>query len=229
MKLDESLRRAGVWRAGELPPIAARSTGFAPLDALLPGGGWPCAGLSEILTAEHGIGALRLVLPALAELSRAGRWIVWIAPPYIPYAPALDAAGVDLARLLIVDLPAAQDPARHEVLWAFEQALRFETCAAALLWLDRVPANTLRRLQLAAESGATWGLVFRPRRCAAEASPAPLRLTLDAVVPDAAERPRLLEATVLKARGVAQGTRCRLEIEPARASGSGGADAPGGA
>ena len=69
------------------------------LDGQLPGGGWPDSGLVELLPNESGIGELRLLMPALAKLSREARWIAWIAPPYLPYAPALASAGiVALAR-----------------------------------------------------------------------------------------------------------------------------------
>ncbi len=44
-----------------------------------------------------------------------------------------------------------------------------------LAWFDRVPDRSLRRLQLAAESGGAVMMMFRPAR-AAPASPAALRL-----------------------------------------------------
>ncbi len=218
MSLQELMRRAGVWRAGELPPADARATGFATLDQALPGGGWPRVGLTEILAPTAGIGALRLVLPALARVSEEGGWIVWVSPPHIPYPPALHEAGVNLSRVLIVDLP-DRSPALHEdVLWACEQALRFADCSAALLWLDDVKPLHLRRLQLAAEAGATWGVVFRPAHHAVQPSPAVLRLGLDvpheddraADAPDGRTR-NALEVTLLKARGARPGARYRVE------------------
>ena len=211
MSLEELLQRARVWRAGRTAPGVGLPTGFAALDAILPGGGWPTSGLTEILSADAGIGALRLVLPALARLSHEGRWIIWVAPPHIPYSPALSGHGLDLARVLVVDFPAGEDPT--QALWAFEQALRFEACGAALLWADALPALRLRRLQLAAEGGATWGLLFRPADCAAQASPAPLRLELEAIpAPPDAPAVAALRVGLRKARGVHAGQSCRLEI-----------------
>ena len=71
-----------LWRARHLPNEPARSshaTGFAALDDALHDGGWPAAGLMELLCAGHGIGELRLLMPALARLSQAeARWIVWV-------------------------------------------------------------------------------------------------------------------------------------------------------
>ncbi|MEQ8662666.1 MAG: translesion DNA synthesis-associated protein ImuA [Gammaproteobacteria bacterium] len=224
MNLQELMRRAGMWRGGELPPLATRPSGFAALDAILPGGGWPRAGLTEILSAASGIGALRLVTPLLAAASSEGGWIVWIDPPYAPYAPALHARGINLDRMLIVDLPtAAVRGSRHgqngasdgadEILWACEQALRFADCAVALMWLDAATADLpLRRLQLAAEAGATCGIVFRPATCAARPSPALLRLALEAGATNAQEAPAELDVRLLKARGPYRGAGCRLVV-----------------
>ena len=77
-------------------------SGYAALDAALPGRGWPQGALTELLLEREGIGEIRLTLPALARVQAAGRDVVWIAPPHRPYAPALAAAGLDLARLVIV-------------------------------------------------------------------------------------------------------------------------------
>jgi hypothetical protein len=82
---------------------ATLTSGFAALDAELPGGGWPLGALCELLPRHVGIGELRLLGPALASLSAAGRSLAWIAPPHRPYAPALAAAGIDLARVLVVN------------------------------------------------------------------------------------------------------------------------------
>jgi hypothetical protein len=118
--LSEVLSHPAIWRGGDCAPEpAALPTGYSALDAVLPGGGWPQGALTEILLEREGIGELRLALPALSTLTREGRAVVWIAPPYRPYAPALAASGIDLARLIVVrgrDL--------RESLWAYEQALR---------------------------------------------------------------------------------------------------------
>lgn len=180
-KLEKLLQKnprlwRGTGRTG--PGPAGIPTGHEPLDAHLPGGGWPVGALTEILVEHPGSGELRLVMPALANLSRrddpgAGRWLAWVAPPHVPYAPALAASGVDLARVLIIH---ARDGA--DIFWSAEQALRSGTCAAVLLWVQRADEKSLRRLQLAAEAGGSWGIVFRPpsaRRCS---SPAALRLHL---------------------------------------------------
>ena len=95
MNLEQLLQRKDLWRGNRwpAPPEQRLSTGFAALDAELPEGGWPTGALIEIMPAAAGIGELSLLLPCLARLSAGRRWLAWIDPPYIPYAPALASAG----------------------------------------------------------------------------------------------------------------------------------------
>src|SRR2546428_10481402 len=124
--LEEILQRHPIWRGGAMArAVDAIPTGFAGLDAALPGGGWPRQGLTEILADEAGIGELGLILPALAALTGAGKRAVWISPPHLPYAPALAAAGVDLTAVVVVALSS-----RRDALWASEQAPRSGSCHA---------------------------------------------------------------------------------------------------
>jgi hypothetical protein len=169
------LARPDIRRGGELARVASASvpTGFPRLDAELPGGGWPTGSLTELLPNHDGIGELRILGPALAALARASKRLAWIAPPYLPYAPALAAAGIDLARILIVRTRTA-----HDALWAAEQALQSATCGAVLLWPSAAKYVALRRLQLAAERSQAVTVLFRQPSAAGEASPAGLRLAL---------------------------------------------------
>lgn len=174
--VEQLLRSARLWRAANSQPAASGiATGYPELDRCLAAGGWPPAALSEILLEQPGCGELKLVMPALASLSQGERWLMWIAPPHIPYAPALAAAGVNLDRTMVVHANKVTD-----TLWAAEQSLRSGNCAAVLMWIDRAADKTLRRLQLAAAEGDSCGLVFRSERVADESSPAALRLLLGA-------------------------------------------------
>ena len=149
------------------------SSGFALLDAALPGRGWPQGALTEMLLEREGIGEIRLTLPALARVQAQGRDVVWIAPPHRPYAPALAMAGLDLARLHVVH---CRDP--KDALWAFDQALRAPECGAAFAWLPTHDERALRRLQVAAREGRTWGMLWRRPGQRGSATAAPLRLAL---------------------------------------------------
>ncbi len=178
--LADILADARVWKlkvASAAPARPVWSTGKSSLDARLPGGGWPTASLIEVLLDDTGLGEVQLFLPALVESQRKGGqdvpWLVWIAPPHEPYAPALAQQGIELGRLLVVRPGSAT-----EALWAAEQALASGVCAAVLLWLKGTDDRWLRRLKLAAEAGGTLGVLFRPERHRFESSPASLRLLM---------------------------------------------------
>jgi cell division inhibitor SulA/protein ImuA len=173
--LSALLKRPDVWRGGETARVAVPSipTGFAQLDDLLPGGGWPRGALTEIRYEGEGIGELSLLAPALARLSRQDLWLAFVAPPYLPYAPALAAVGIDLARVVMIR------PAKSgDILWAMEQALRSGSCSAVLAWPPFLTERAARRLQLAAEAGGGWGMYFSSATPATAPSPAALRLAL---------------------------------------------------
>jgi hypothetical protein len=182
--LADILADARVWKlkdASAAPTRPVWSTGNSALDARLPGGGWPTASLIEVLLDHTGLGEVQLFLPALVECQRnsgPGKsddapWLVWIAPPHEPYAPALAQQGIELGRLLVVRPASAT-----EALWAAEQALGSGVCAAVLLWLKGSDDRWLRRLKLAAEAGGALGVLFRPERHRFESSPAALRLVM---------------------------------------------------
>ena len=191
MALEEVLRHPRIWRGNALAGgVPAVPTGFAELDAQLPGGGWPAGGLTELLVATKGIGELGLLMPALARLTCAGKRVVWLAPPHLPYAPALAAAGIDLPHLALV-----RAAGRRDVLWAAEQALRAGSCHALLAWLPAAGYQQLRRLAVAAEASRAFVALFRPPQAAAESSPACLRLALEPAEGG-------LRVHVLKRRGV---------------------------
>jgi len=186
------LAHPAIWHGDDCAPEpAALPSGYAALDAALPGRGWPQGALTEMIVEREGIGELRLTLPALVRVQADGRDVVWIAPPHRPYAPALAAAGVDLARFYVVR---CADP--KDALWAYEQALRAPECGAAFAWHGVRDERMLRRLQVAAREGRTWGVLWRRPGQSGGALAAPLRLGLAA-----AEGTGKLAVRVLKRRG----------------------------
>ncbi|MDH0647909.1 translesion DNA synthesis-associated protein ImuA, partial [Pseudomonas sp. GD03867] len=173
--LERLLDQRQVWRGRQVQarPSGLQPSGHAALDACLPDGGWPVAALSELLLASPGCGELQLLWPTLARLTGAGERVVLVAPPFVPYAPAWQAAGVDLRWLVQVDADA------QDALWATEQCLRSGSCAAVLCWPQRADDRALRRLQVAAETGAALAFACRPQQAALNPSPAALRIALD--------------------------------------------------
>jgi hypothetical protein len=200
--LDAVLQHPGIWRrsAAAQQHVRALSTGLPDLDALLPGGGWPCGALSEVLFTHDGLGELSLLMPALAELTRRQQRVVFVAPPYIPYAPALAAQGLDLRYVVQIESTA------NEGAWSAEQCLRSGSCGAVLSWVHQADYTQLRRLQLAAESGDALAFLFRPAQSAAKPSPAALRLQLRAdcdgdPIPASGFDPAQIDIEILKCRG----------------------------
>ena len=215
----ESLHPA-LWRADQLGRAAGRGlgTGFAALDAELPGAGWPIGTLTELLLPHPGVGELRLLAPALTAVMQgegAARSVMLFDPPAEPCAWALAALGLDVRPWLLVRgrdglrgrartlLPAA------DTLWALEQALASGHVGAVLAWLPtRLRGDTLRRLQLAAQSHPGPVFLFREVEARLKPSAAPLRLQLS---PGAADELRL---RVLKRRGAPQAEPLRLALPP---------------
>jgi len=205
LPLAEVLARNDIWRGDALASAALPgvSSGFAQLDAELPGGGWPRGGLVELLHSRVGMGEVSLLMPALARISADElAWVVCVAPPQQPYAPAWAAAGVDLSRLLITRASGG------DAAWACARVLDTEGVGALLAWLPTADTGTLRRLQLLAERSRTLVFLFRPASAASAASPAPLRIGLEAC---AGGR---LSLRLLKRRG---GARAQpIDLDPVR-------------
>lgn len=195
MSLDALLRHQLVWRGDRLADAAVPTlpSGYAELDAGLPGGGWPRGQMVEILAAGPGRGELLLILPALARFQG---WSFWLAPPLLPYMPELARRGVAAERTAVV-AAAGED----EIAWAAEQIARTPE-VAALLW--RVEDRYLRRLQLAAEQGNGLVFCFRSMAARGRPSPSPLRLAV-------AMKGRELWVDIFKRRGGVSSHRLRLE------------------
>ncbi|EGI76595.1 translesion DNA synthesis-associated protein ImuA [Hylemonella gracilis] len=187
----------GVWRADELARVRQTyvSSGHGELDPELPGQGWPLGQMTEILQAQPGLHEWRLLLPALRQAVAQGP-LVLVGAPQLPHLPALSWLGISARQLLRVDAHSAA-----ERLWATEQVLRGRELGALLSWLPQARPEQLRRLQLA--STATQALVFalRPLTARHAASPAPLRLTLEAQPQGLEGAAPGLSVHVLKRRG----------------------------
>ena len=177
--LEQALQHGQVWRGDQLAQCEqpGLATGFAALDAVLPALGWSVGSLTEVLCDSHGIGELSLLAPAIAACTQRNEGVVLVNPPFWVYAPAWAQCGINLAHCLVVRPDTAND-----VMWVAEQSLRCGACGLVVVWPEqqRYRPNhwALRRLQSAADTGATVGMVFRGLHALKDASPAPLRLTL---------------------------------------------------
>ena len=138
-------------------------------------------------------------------------------PPAALCGSALVQLGVDAQQLLVVHgregaraaaglrrlLPSA------DLLWALEQALKSGHVGAVLAWLpQRLKADALRRLQLAAQSHDGPAFLFREVDARVKPSAAPLRLLLQGAGIDR------LSVRVLKRRGPPLARPLMLALPP---------------
>jgi hypothetical protein len=190
-QLETLLQHPALWRGRGAAPRESLASGFAALDAALPDGGWPRRGLVEILVPTLGCGELALWAPLIRRLthSETPRWCAFVGPPFELFAPAWQDEGARLDRLLVVE---AQP---RESLWALEQCLLSGVCAMGIAWPQAAGMTELRRLALAAERGASLGVLIRPLRAAREHTAATLRLALTRTATH-------LRLDLLKGRGV---------------------------
>jgi protein ImuA len=204
---------ADVWRADAVDQALAHTldTGYAALNAVLPGGGWPQGALVEVLQAQAGQHEWGLVAPVLAGLQAAapGKLLVLTGAPCQPFGAALAARQLDMSRLLCVRDTRSDGPA---LLWATREALQCADVAAVLAWLPDVRSAHLRRLQIAAHAHNKLLFVFRTPRAQQESSPAPLRLLIEGAADEAGQ----LRVLVFKRRGPPLETPLLLDSRPPR-------------
>ncbi len=191
LPLDDARLQGRLWRGSSLSTSAdpTLASGFAALDAELPGGGWPLRAVTELLMAQPGVLEWRLLAPALqgwwaaqalpaATPGRRGRAataplrsLLLINPPHTPHLPGLQALGLPPSALIWVE---AGTPA--QALWAAEQAIKSRV--AVLAWLPEARPEQIRRLQVNALSSDAPAFLMRPERAQQQSSAAPLRLVV---------------------------------------------------
>ena len=181
-----------VWMGDELggAPPPTTSTRFSELDGLLPGGGWPLTGVTEVLLPQAGMAEWRLLLPALAAVATPTKPLLLISPPHVPFLGGLRRYGLMEGALVL-----AKPSRPADRLWAAEQAAKAEGLAGVIAWLPQVRSEQVRRLQTAAAQSGFPLVLIRPDTAQHESSPAPLRLQVRT------EGLESLQVHVLKRRG----------------------------
>jgi len=197
--LQQGMHKGAIWRGrgGAQQASRVEPSGWRVLDECM-GGGWPHGALVELLSADYQ--GLPLLLPLLARLSAKNRWLAWVAPPHVPFAPGLSASGIDLQKMLLI-----REVDEAQRLWAAEQAMKSASCSAVLLWPQRLQTVQVRRLQLAAEQGDCLGVLFRSVRDAAISSPAALRMKVS-------PSPLGLDIEIVKRRAGWGGQSCSVRL-----------------
>jgi len=140
-------------------------TGNLALDRAL-NGGWPISAVSQIIASSSGLG-ISLLTPVLGRTTAAGRQVALVAPPFVPYAPALRDEGVALSHLIWID---PKD--RIDALWSTEQLLRSGLFGVVALWIPALAAPMVRRLQVAADTGKAIAFLMHEEASEADSTPA---------------------------------------------------------
>ena len=172
LALDRLLKQQpSLWRGRDQRDQrhVSQDTGYQKLNQLLPTGGWPLGAVTEILVDQWGNGEMQILLPLIVKLSQDSP-VVFIAPPHHPYAPALEQAGINLSRLLIIDNQISSE----DTWWCAEKILKHPECRATFVWTERLHHHRIRRLQLAASTSNTLGFLLRSGRPVD--TPIPLRI-----------------------------------------------------
>lgn len=166
---------AAIWRGTELgsPVTETLSSGYPALDAELPGAGWPCHGLTEILQVQATVAEWRLLAPAMRQIVAQGRDIVVVGPPKHPHLPGLRHVGLDERRLVWI-----QSEAPAQRLWVTEQLIKANAAGVLIAWLPQARQEQIRRLQVCAQSCDGPVFLCRPAAAEHEPSAAPLRVQL---------------------------------------------------
>lgn len=183
---------AAVWRGSEVGDPVSRtiSSGFAELDAQLPGRGWPTHCLTELLMPQAALCEWRLLGRSAPSLVESGGRVYLIGPPKQPHASGLAQLGLSANNVVWINTSSPADR-----LWVTEQIVKSDPAGAVLSWLPQARPEQIRRLQIHAQACDAPVFLFRPVATLSEASPAPLRVTA------ALAAGWLLEVRIPKRRG----------------------------
>ncbi len=160
------------------------------IDEVLPWRGLPPSALHEIVAAGHAAtaaGFCAALLGRAASLpSTQGKPVLWCQSRQRGrplYAPGLAAFGLNAENLIVVATDSDRD-----LLWCLEESLRSGALAAVLGETGSVAPTSLRRLQLAAETGGGMAFLLRPERTSAAPGPVLTRWRVGAA-PSRPKRP----------------------------------------
>ena len=176
--LERLRQRIRTLQAAPRQLLSVLRTGLAPVDGLLPGGGFPLGQVVE-LWGEPASGRVRLACRAIAEAHRALRLAAWVDGPGTLYPPALPPLGIRLEQLLVV-----RPPQPKQLAWSALQLLRSGAFAAVGLDLTHTPVRlsppeSHRLVEAASRSGGLL-LLLTPLEAPADGT---LRLHVSASGP----------------------------------------------
>ena len=159
--IDLAARIRRIERAGLRPvpvPDDSTSAPASVLSRLLPDVTSLRGRLVEWLSDVKGSGMTSLAVLASQPAIHQELWVI-VDGQQTLHAPGLVPLSLDLGRVVLV-----QPDCFSDALWSVEQALRTRGVGAVVCEIDQLSPAAFRRLQLAAETGGTLGVLLRPER-----------------------------------------------------------------
>jgi protein ImuA len=159
--LRESLRGLEGRRARAVLPF-----GVEAIDRHLPDGGLLCGAVHEVTGAADGaVDGAAAALFCAGIAARSHGHVLWCLTARDLFAPALAQAGLTPDRVVF-----AETRDENALLATFEEALKHGALSAVIAETGKLSMLASRRLQLAAETGGTLGLLIRRWKRAALSS-----------------------------------------------------------
>jgi len=150
------------------------SSGHKNLDLELPNGAWPQSCLIEMLSKETTASEMLLLIPTLKKIASQNKYLIMLAPPYLPYIPTFQSFGIREELILVVKTNKVT-----EKLWVIEQSIRNNSFGALLAWVkEPCTFEKLRKIQLLAKKGNGLNFIFRSLSAKNISSPSPLRIAV---------------------------------------------------
>lgn len=198
--LMQDFQSVAVTKSGE----SSVSTGWEPLDSILPYGGWRSGQLVEWLGEVKGGGVGLLGLWSAWQVAQRGGVLVVLDNTGKFFPPAAAALGIHLSRMLVVS-----PQGKADFDWTLDQVLRCPAVGAVWVNLLKVDNRAYRRLQLAVEQSGVFGVLVRDQKCLQDPTWAHLRLR---ATPLAGQGDWRFRVEVIRAVGGNAGASCELEF-----------------
>jgi protein ImuA len=147
-----------------VPSLKGRiDLGLGMIESTFPDHAFSAGGVHEFVSnkSEHAASTAGFMCGLLSRTMQRGGPCLWIGHRHTIFPTALSTFGVEPHRIIFIDMPREQD-----VLWAMEEALKYEGLSAVVGEIKDLGFNQSRRLQLAVEKSQVLGFVHRksPRK-----------------------------------------------------------------
>src|SRR5437762_4026766 len=137
--------------------VTQRDIGLGPVKYAFPNASFTLGVVHEFCynRLEDETASCGFIAAVLSALMKSGGVSLWISPSRILFPPALKSFGIDVDKIIFLDLQKEK-----EVLWAMEEALKCDGLTTVVAETRQIDFNASRRLQLAAEQSKVTGFVL---------------------------------------------------------------------